>query len=329
MHKLLKKVRPSFEDLRPALAVTASVFMPITLLSIFGAVHYLPHALFAAICSAYGRYDTFNSKLRMQIQAAMALVLAEILGTITNLYNLDASIRTLEFGLLAFVISSVSSYFNWQPSGPIFPLFAFGATSGVKLENSQTAFAILVAISTALFAISITILFDNGNWKQKRKAPDKVFGKYKIRLSIDYAFITLLAVGISEISKLSHPYWAAIAAVAPFAGKDANDRVQRSSYRMLGTLFGLLISFVVIDLYKHVIIAIIIICIFQFFGELFITKNYAIAFVFITPMALLVNQIGNPIDTNKLIFDRFWTTLIGTCVSAMIAIFRWDASRAK
>ena len=329
MHNLLKITRPNSEDTRAATGVTSAIVMPIALLLLFGAVEYLPYALFAAICSAYGRYEVFNSKLRMQIQAAMALVLAEILGTITNLYNLDASIRTLEFGLLAFVISSVSSYFNWQPSGPIFPLFAFGATSGVKLESSQTVTAIAISVLTALFAISITILFDYGVWKQLTKTPDKVVGKYKIRLSIDYAFITLLAVGISEISKLSRPYWAAIAAVAPFAGEDANDRVQRSTYRMLGTLFGLLISFVVINLYKHVIIAIIIICIFQFFGELFITKNYAIAFVFITPMALLINQIGNPIDTNKLIFDRFWTTLIGTCVSAIIAILRWDTSKVK
>ena len=67
-------------------------------------------------------------------------------------------------------------------------------------------------------------------------------------------------------------------------------------------------------------------------AELFVGRNYAIAMVFITPLALLMVQLAAPTTVGVLLTDRVWETVVGiaagTAVAVVSALVRGRRGRA-
>ncbi|WP_036329259.1 FUSC family protein, partial [Microbacterium sp. B19] len=55
-------------------------------------------------------------------------------------------------------------------------------------------------------------------------------------------------------------------------------------------------------------------------AELFVGRNYGIAMVFITPLALLMISLASPATPDMLLRDRVLETVIGVAVGTLVAI---------
>ena len=55
-------------------------------------------------------------------------------------------------------------------------------------------------------------------------------------------------------------------------------------------------------------------------AELYVGRNYGIAMVFVTPLALLMVQLAAPSDPALLLRDRIVDTVIGVTIGTLIAI---------
>jgi len=55
-------------------------------------------------------------------------------------------------------------------------------------------------------------------------------------------------------------------------------------------------------------------------AELFVGRNYGIAMVFITPLALLMISLASPATPGMLLRDRVLETVIGVAVGTVVAI---------
>ena len=104
------------------------------------------------------------------------------------------------------------------------------------------------------------------------------------------------------------------------SGPQLNARVIRGIQRLIGTLLGVLVAagILAIDLPSLAVIALVVVL--QAAAELFVGRNYGIAMIFITPLALLMVHLAAPAPVDMLLQDRAIETVIGVAVGTIVAV---------
>lgn len=125
-----------------------------------------------------------------------------------------------------------------------------------------------------------------------------------------------LAIGIAM--KLNNPYWITISCAAVMQGASLTHIWQRSFQRILGTFIGLGLCWLILSASQNLLFYCIAIISLQFIVELLITRHYALAVIFITPMTILLAEAANPLigNPNELITLRFTEIVIGSLLGA-------------
>ena len=67
--------------------------------------------------------------------------------------------------------------------------------------------------------------------------------------------------------------------------------------------------------------------ILQFLAEVFVLRHYSMALLFITPLALLMTQLGMPQPVPGLLISRAVETAIGVLVGVLVVIFGFPEER--
>lgn len=132
------------------------------------------------------------------------------------------------------------------------------------------------------------------------------------------AFIaTSLAIG--RVMQFDNPYWITISCAAVMQGASLTHIWQRSFQRILGTFIGLGLCWLILSTSNNLLFYCIAIISLQFIVELLITRNYALAVIFITPMTILLAEAANPLinNPNELITLRFTEIVIGSLLGAL------------
>ena len=150
------------------------------------------------------------------------------------------------------------------------------------------------------------------------------------------AFRIILRVGVAAISvavitSLLHferAYWAVAATVLMLhQGFDWLRTLQRSIERLLGTWVGLLLAAALLSIHPQGLWLALTILILQFMIEMLVLRNYALAAICITGIALLIASGGHRIDDpTPYLLARGLDTLAG-CVAALI-VYRLIPPRA-
>lgn len=123
---------------------------------------------------------------------------------------------------------------------------------------------------------------------------------------------------LTHFTGLAHPYWAAVSAVAVLQAASLRLSFQRALQRAGGTVAGLLIAggAVAIPGGPWVLVAAIVVA--QVIAELLVIRNYGLAMLAVTPLALLVGELGRKSPPLDLIGDRLVQTILG-CVLGLAA----------
>jgi uncharacterized membrane protein YccC len=129
----------------------------------------------------------------------------------------------------------------------------------------------------------------------------------------------VLAGLIANAAGLEHPAWAVVAAVVPLAIPGLRNQVRRGLNRVVGTLAGLVLAAVLLTPSLPGWAVILLVAALQGATELFVARNYALAMVFVTPLALLLIQVAAPQPTGRLVATRLTETLIGVSVGIAVA----------
>lgn len=144
-------------------------------------------------------------------------------------------------------------------------------------------------------------------------------GSESMRLSVRVG----VAVALSGLAALvfiaDHSYWAMAAAVLVlYQGFDWTRTVQRGAERMVGTLIGLGLAAAILTWQPQGWWLVGVIAALQFVIEMFVVRNYTIAVIFITPLALTIAAGGRQVpDLPHFLLTRGLDTVIG-CVVALL-----------
>ncbi|MCH9768935.1 MAG: FUSC family protein [Actinomycetia bacterium] len=137
-----------------------------------------------------------------------------------------------------------------------------------------------------------------------------------------------LAGAFSALLGFSHVYWAMAAAVLMLhQGTHRRATFQRAAERLIGTSVGLGLAAVILSAHPQGLWLVLVVSLLQFAIELTIVRNYALATVFITAIALTIATGTHRVDVLALLVDRGVQTALGCGVG--IAVYLCAATRQE
>jgi len=316
---------------RVALRAGLSVALPLLLLEATGRLDLSLYATFGAFTALYGRADRHGARARMQLSAAAVLVACVTLGTAVAVSPARDWLILPVAALVAAAAAAASDLARWHPPGALFPIFALAACAAVPAAPERIPIAAAVAAGSALLAVAIGVA---GGARPRLRAQRDVAqrsglatsraaraaGAVDGRDAATAAVATLVAGLIPTALGLGHPYWAMVAALAATSGPDTTARLVRAGQRAAGTLLGVAAAAVLLTLPLSPLATIAAVVALQGVAELLVGRNYALALVAVTPLALLMVELAHPVGTAALLHDRALETLLGAAVGAAVTL---------
>lgn len=297
-----------------------SILVPLLVLWAMGHQEWSIYAAFGAFTSLYGRNHVHLSRLQMQLTLAVALTFAVGAGTLVGVSEQRSWLAVPLAGLLCGAGAWLSDAMDWHPPGPLFLIFAFAACAAIPAAPSDVLVSLAVAASSSAFAVLVgsASVF----WRNRRRPHLAVRTSFR-RLDtsrpeprhVVRGFVSVVLAGcLATASGIGHPYWAMIAAIVPLAPREFQAQLVRGIHRLVGTLAGLVVAAGLFALDLGPIPLIVVITLLQVGAELLVGRNYALALLAITPLALLMVHLVAPVPTGALLADRGIETVIGVLI---------------
>ncbi|MCI0154610.1 FUSC family protein [Dermacoccus nishinomiyaensis] len=316
---------------RVAARAGVSVFVPLTLLTVTGHLDWSAFAAFGAFTSLYGRAAPHAERTALQMTIAGVLVMAVTLGCAVGLLPHHQWWLIAAGALVAAAASLLSDAFRWHPPGPLFVVFAFTVCATLPAAASNVAAGFLVSAASAAFSVLIGrvgLLRETGERRWIPLPRARIREAWQAEGTRVHLARFVIAVGAAGVvGKLigtqyggSHPYWAMVAAVAGLSGATHRARMIRGGQRFVGTLFGVLAAAAILPWHPQGFAAVLVITALQVGAELLVGRNYALALLCITPLALMMGQIVHEVPVGPLLVDRAVETLIGCGVALVVLL---------
>lgn len=308
---------------RVALRAGVSVLVPLLMLWSLGRVELSIYAVFGSFVALYGRNRVGLSRARLQGSLGVLLTTAVGLGAWVGTSDQRAWLAVPVAAGVAGVGSWVSDVQDWHPPGPLFLIFAFAAVASIPGSADQIPTAVLIAAASALVAVAVGSA--GALWRgvgrpralqssQQRRVWEPTARRHIARNVVG----VLLAGSIATAAGVGHPYWAMVSVVVPLTARDLLPQLVRGVQRVVGTGLGLVVAAVLLHFDLSGLAVIVLVVVLQVGAELLIGRNYALALVVITPLALLMVHLASPLPSRTLLIDRGVETLIGVTIGILI-----------
>lgn len=316
------RISPLTNDHRSALRRAISM-LPVVALLVVGLPSLVPFASLGALASAFGRTEAHAERFRHLLRGGSLLLASMVAGIAVAYLHLSPIVLVACTAAVAGATFLVADLSRLKPAGAIYYVLAFGSTA---LMQRPPAILPALAVGTASFAFALVVGVVGWLLPGRRAAfvaEDTAASDVPRRRNLaSRALLHVVAVGaagsVALASGFGHSYWAMMIATVPLGGRNASHAVSRGLHRILGTLTGLVLAGVLLGLHLAWWEFAVAIMVLRFGMEFFVRRHYALAQVFLTPLALLMSEAADPAKPWLLMRDRGVETLIGA--SAGIAL---------
>ncbi|MFI8633081.1 FUSC family protein [Microbacterium sp. NPDC077663] len=318
------RVAPYDRDHTVAIRAAISVGVPLLVLWSIGRLDLSIYASFGAFAALYGRTDAIGDRVRMQVAAGAVMVTAMLIGTAVSASGLPALGAIAVVAAVASAATLLAYATQWHPPSALFVVFSAGATASIPADTSRFGDVLIVGLAAVVFSVLVTLASETVSQRGLPSLPRTKnrlsVGTVATEMAVTVAVATLLAGAAGYLLLDSHWYWAMVGAVAAVSGPHVKARVIRGLQRLIGTVIGVLVAAGILSLGLPPLAVILTAVALQAGAELFVGRNYAIAMIFITPLALLMVQLAAPTTVTVLLTDRLAETLIGIVVGTVVAL---------
>jgi uncharacterized membrane protein YccC len=258
-------------------------------------------------------------KMRVMLLCSLGFMISFAVGL---LFGFNRMVATFVLTLFAFISQFLVTYFRMPPPGNF--LFVMVCAVAIYLPYDPEAIPLKVtllgsgSLLACLLAFVYHIVFRNDQWVEEPEIKEKSFRRNLTESAILAMFIGM-SLAVADYFKLQKPYWIPVSCAAVMQGTDVHHVWQRGFQRMMGTLLGLVIAWVLLTMHLNLAGICLTITILQFIADSFISRHYALVVVFFTPMAIFLAEAGSALqaDPNVLIKARLFDTLIGCGLGAL------------
>jgi hypothetical protein len=330
-------IAPGNKDHHPALRCAVGVFVPLITLVLLGRLDLAIFASFGAFTGIYGRGEPHGTRFVLQLRAGLLMLLVMFLAALAarlgGAWGLDPMAATwflvLATTLVAGGCSLVISLLRLRPGGSLFHIFAFAAIASIPNQPPLGEAMLVAALATVL---SLVIGFSSrilpshrAPWVRPphiRRTPGERRAAWLEGLGylVAAGVAGTLATLAGQWLGFGHNYWAMVAAVVPLVGHTTRHRISRGVQRIIGTVLGLAVLAAILLLGLEPWQTVLVMALCQFGAEMFIIRQYLLAQVFITPLALISTLLVVPSSPALLLRDRIIETVIGAAVGLGVVL---------
>jgi hypothetical protein len=338
---------PGNKDHQAALRCAVSVFVPLITLVLLDRLDLAIFASFGAFTGIYGRNEPHARRFGLQARAGSLMVAVMLLAALTARAGAALSLTPAETvwlqvvatTLVAGCCSLIVAWWRLRPAGSLFHIFAFAAIASIPHQPPLWQ-GMVVAVGTAAFALLVGMSSRLARsrrtpWVRPAAAPLSPAEKRTALLESTGYLAAAGAAGVlatlaGQQLGFGHNYWAMVAAVVPLVGHTTRHRVSRGLQRIVGTAAGLVLLAGILLLQPAPWQTVLVIAACQFSAEMFIARQYLLAQVFVTPLALISTLLVVPAAPGLLLRDRIMDTVIGAAVgiAVVLAPTAWRRLRA-
>lgn len=324
----LLELRPYDRDHWAALRVGLATAVPLITLWATGRSDLAVFAVFGAFTSVYGRNFPHVSRLRLQLVAGGAQLLSIAVGGAIAL-SPNRNLLVIPIAALwAFGASLLADRVRWTPPGPMFQVFSLAGVAFTPLPPARYGAGLITAAASVALALLIGYV-GRLIWRAQEGRLHNPYTKPIVVPAPVHGYLehaTLFLIGaavagaIPALIGIGHPYWAIVSAIAALSVPGGYNRVLRATHRFVGTLIGLGIGALLLLFHPAGLAAIVIIIVLQVGAEFVVVRNYSLALILITPLVLVIGELGAPQPLGALIWQRGVETFIGVVVAVAIAV---------
>ncbi|NLE97486.1 MAG: FUSC family protein [Propionibacterium sp.] len=322
-------IRPAQRDHIPAFRIALGVALPLLTLMVMGRLDLAIYAAFGAFTGIYARNESPRSRVLRQSLAGLMLTVSVTLGAILSWFTANEWLAMLVATVVSGVGAVIAVRFNLKPGGSIFFIFATAAVGSIP-AGPPVWIATLVAFLSAGISVALGAGAHLIGERPLSEAVPLVTERFTHRELLGHGIRftvaplvagTLGILSMTLVEDLSHPYWAMVAAVAPISPPHRKDRFLRGFHRMVGTTGGVIVTAFLLSFPTEPWQLVVWIILCQFLAEVYVGRNYSLALLFITPIALLMTQIAAPTDPAPLLLARTVETIIGALVGLAVVAY--------
>lgn len=284
-------------------------------------------AFTALYCAQLSRRD----RLRVLPLVAAGLVLASIVGVVTS-----GNIWLIVSGLVVVAAAAcvLALGFGLGPPGPLMFVLVTGVTGhlaapvalgGGGVDKLSLTLAVAAGAVIAYLVVIAPLVVPS-----VRRSEGTSAGLKALFPGIDFDAATAMisarvVIGVASASLISLPlgvhraYWVVLAAIAVLqVGHSRRLTTIKAIHRVLGTVIGVL-GFGLLALGQPSgLWLVLIIAVLQFATEVVVARNYGIALLFITPLALLISTSAHTISPWQIVGERIIDTLLGAMIALVV-----------
>lgn len=328
---------PANKDHHPALRCAVGVFVPLITLVLLQRLDLAIFASFGAFAGIYGRNEPHGRRLVLQLRAGTLMLAVILLAALTaHAGALTAFtpagriwLQVAATTLVAGACSLIVSLWRLRPAGSLFHIFAFAAIASVPHQPPLWQ-GMLVAVLTVAFSLLVGMssrVVPGRRRPWSWSAPVRLTGPERraawleaVGYLVAAGLAGILATVIGQRLGIGHNYWAMVAAVVPLVGHTTRHRISRGLQRILGTALGLALLAAILLLQPEPWLTVLVIAACQFGAEMFIARQYLVAQLFVTPLALISTLLVAPVPAGVLLRDRLFETVIGAAVGVAVVL---------
>jgi MFS family permease len=315
-------------------AVSAALAMglPIAILTLLGQPQL-------GLISCTGGFAALYLSNRPRRERALLLIyiVAGVVASAAIGVAVSSSIALSLFTL--FVITVVGSIillgFGAGPPGSIFFMLVAGASirlaaparlGGIGFDGGLVIG--MVALGAVIAYVIVLIPLLHPSVRQRDLEAHRARGHFRFDVSGDTrAILVRLTLASAIVVLVTAPlgvhrtYWVLLTVIAILQnGRRLRLTALRGIHRVLGTLVGLGLFALLLPLHLTGLLMALLLAVLMFVVQLVVIRNYALALVFITPLALLIASSGDPEDVGTITVTRVVDTLLGAGIAIVVLL---------
>jgi len=312
-------------DIEGAIRVALAVGLPLLALYAIGRLDLAVYAAFGGLAMLYGHGEPAKRRVQSQIVAGAGLVVAMAAAMVYSAAHAPVFVLGALLAVTVIAAATLGAVMRWGPRGEMFFVLVLMIIADVPTSWDRLPLDIAVGAAGAAFSVLLAALNFFGaapdgpkpdGWHHRIASGYADLDRRSHLVLIAAATLGVLAAWLlALVLGVGHPFWAPVTVAALMPALAATDVWHRTLHLMLGTLGGVGIAAVLFSFEPdHIaLIAIIIVC--QAAAEIVVARNYGVALLFFSPLAIGMSNLSRGLPWQPVLIDRLSEAALGVAVA--------------
>lgn len=273
-------------------------------------------ASLAGLSILYIQSEKLAERMMMLMTCCFGFMICYAVGL---LFSFNAVLAPIALGLLAFGTHySLHKLQLTKPPGNFFFIMLASMAICTPFEIGEIPSKIGYIAMGTMFTCGLALIYSLITLKNNTLSTynyNKDDTK-NIAESIIFGIFILVSLALALALQFENPYWVPISCLAVMQGASSKHTWQRGLQRIIGTLIGLGITWLIAYSYPDSLTMVIGIIVLQVVIEYFIVRNYTLTVIFITVLTIFLAETSGQLshETDGLFIARLIDILMGSSI---------------